>query len=120
MAGSHGQAWQAQRARYAESDEQLSLSCCSHVQRSPRMQTKVWAFSLQTAGRHSRFLNRKCLDKKRRGKMERSTSRSILKGRKTKEGSILNVRSISKENFLRDFHGFTTLCKNRHRDETKE
>lgn len=52
--------------------------------------------------------------------MERSTSRSILKERKTKEGSVLNARSISKENFLRDFHGFTTLCKNRHRGETKE
>ena len=87
---------------------------------SPRTQTKACAFSLQTAGRHSRFLNRKCLDKKRRGKMERSTSRSILKERKTKEGSVLNARSISKENFLRDFHGFTTLCKNRHRGETKE
>ena len=44
----------------------------------------------------------------------------MLKERKTKEGSILNARSISKENSLRDFHGFAILCKNRHRDKRKE
>lgn len=32
----------------------------------------------------------------------------------------MNARSISKENSLRDSHGFATLCKNRHRDKRKE